>query len=155
MSSKPLASVLAALILFCASDRAYAQADTFRFQFPTPTSLFDPCNLDTVIFSGGFTLEVTRTSTTNGIQILSKLTSVGTGTGTVAAQRTYHMNDTQTFQANVRGFVDSFEVTNTESLKLIGPNQGDNFILQAVLHITATPAGVPSAVIDNLTTRCQ
>lgn len=145
------------LVLTLFPTRAFAQPPdvTMTQNFPMPPFLTDPCNGDVIAFTGGHTLQLTRTSTSNGFKLLSKLTSVGLGTAAVS-QNQYHMNDTNNFEVNVNGSViGQLETTQSVNLKVIGPGRTDDFFTGFLLHLTIDGAGVPSAVVDNPTLRCQ
>ena len=150
------ACLFAAVVLTLFSTPAFAQPAevTVTQEFVMTPTVINPCNGDVIIVTGGHTVQLTRTSTSNGFKLLSHLTSIGTGTALVN-QHQYHLGESNLFEVNASGVVGQFEETQIVSEKMIGPGPTEDFFMEFLLHLTVNAAGVPSAFVGNPTFRCH
>jgi hypothetical protein len=137
---------------------AAAQTVVLHEDIPIPPLIVNPCNGDVIAFTGGHTLEVAKSETPNGIDVLAKLTSTAFGVATVTTTplttHDYHMNDTNLFEVNI-GTSGASELTLNADIKVIGPSTVANFHTGLLVHLTLNANGTASAVVENPTYRCQ
>ena|SRR5437016_7197176 len=111
----------------------------------------NPCNnFEAITFTGGHDIEINRFSTNGGFHFFVKTTTGGKGVGT--SGDSYTVNETEEFGFNVTG---AFESTNGNDKHVISQSRTQDFRFHMNLHITVNANGIPTANVDNVSTRCQ
>ena len=133
--------------------RIAANGATVTFTEPFPPEVLDACNGALVTMTGGHSITVSfdRISDNTG-HILFKTATAGQGTDLLL--RRYQVSDTYESE-------EYFNLSNAQDVAtvefdthVIGPDQGDNFMVHSLVHITIAN-GVPTAINTDFRPRCQ
>ena len=151
------AALFALLFTAFAATTARAQASTMTTSenIPFTSSAFNPCNSDSVTFSG--TLHVTNTLTTDadgGTHLKTHLNYQDvTGTG-VPSGVTYNV---RTVRNEVTNDNDGpqYETTVISTTRLIAHGPALDFYLRTVIHITVNANGETTSTVQEVSFECR
>jgi hypothetical protein len=116
-----------------------------------PPTLVNPCNnYELVLVTGSIAVDVLRSTQTNGFKVVFKTTSAGTGVG--ATGNRYAFSDTQNTTFSTTAAIDA---TITHNNHIVTQLPQNNFFIQALIHSTINPFGVPTVVVDSFSSGCQ
>ena len=122
-----------------------------------PVDLFVsiPCAGENVTLTGN--LHILTHLTTNGNSFVSKSHFQPQGVSGVGDVSGDKYQATGVTQDIVRGsFANgSFTYTAVNNFRIIGQGTGNNYLVHQLYHITITPNGIVSAVVDNTSIDCQ
>jgi hypothetical protein len=139
---------MAALLLIAVN--AMAEIVT-NVDIPLSGAVFNPCNGETVTFSGidHFTASVTLDGS-GGFHTTAHDNIHVTATGSLG--NSYEGNQEDSFEFNGRvGIEQTFGLTFSE----IGKGSAPNFEVHMLLHITVNPNGTVTVFVDNFTSNCR
>jgi hypothetical protein len=151
------AALFAVLFTSFAGNEAFAQATTTTTNenIPFTNSLLNPCNGDTVTFSGTLHIVNTLTTDAGGGTHLKTHTNYQDVTGAgVPSGITYRVgtvsneiiNDSDGPQSNV---------TSISTVKLIAPGPALNAFLRIVMHITINADGQTTSTVQEVSAECR
>ncbi|WP_276504654.1 hypothetical protein [Terrimonas pollutisoli] len=122
---------------------------------PVELFVFIPCAGETVTLTGN--LHILTHLTTNGNNFVSKSHFQPQGISGVGDVSGDKYQATGVTQDLVRGsFVNgSFTYTAVNNFRIIGQGTGNNYLVHQLYHITITPNGIVSTVVDNTSIDCQ
>lgn len=122
-----------------------------------PVDLFVsiPCAGENVTLTGN--LHILTHLTTNGNSFVSKSHFQPQGVSGVGDVSGDKYQATGVTQDIIRGsFANgSFTYTAVNNFRIIGQGTGNNYLVHQLYHITITPNGIVSAVVDNTSIDCQ
>lgn len=126
-------------------------AEITNMDIPVSGTVFNPCNGETVTFSGvdHFTASVTL-DRAGGFHISYHDNIHVTATGDQG--NTYVGNQEDNFQINGRV---GYEETETLVFSEISKGSAPNFEVHAIFHITVHPDGTVTAFVDHFTAICR
>jgi len=139
---------MVALLLTAVKTMAVVTTNIF---IPINGTVFNPCNGETVTFSGvdHFTASVTFDGA-GGFHIATHDNIHVTATGSLG--NSYEGNQEDTNEANGRfGFEQTFVLTFSE----IGTGSAPNFEQHVLQHITVNANGTLTVFVDNFTSNCR
>lgn len=147
------AIVVAVAVLALLPFRAFA-AILFKGNVPISGATFNPCNGDSVSFTGQAHEVVRETIDGNGgAHVAGKMIVHITGIGSASGDA-YVGNGEVSFNQNLNS---SLTLTRTEpvSSELIAQGSAPNFLFKALAHITVNPDGTVTSFFDSFTPACR
>jgi hypothetical protein len=151
------AALFALLFTVGAGREAFAQATTTTTNETVPftSTLFNPCNGDTVTFSGN--MHVTNTMTTDADGGTHLRTHINyqdvTGTG-VPSGITYKVR-TVTNEVSNDNDGPQYEATVISTVKLIAHGPALDFYLRTVMHVTVNANGQTTSNVQETSIECR
>src|SRR5262249_39025167 len=115
------------------------------------TGVFNPCNGETLTFSGVAHLNSSVTLSGNGGFHLAQHDNIHV-TATGDQGNTYVGNEEDSFEFNATVGV---EQTATDIFTEISQGPAPNFVIKAVFHITVHPDGTVTAFVNDFTAQCK
>jgi hypothetical protein len=142
-----LASFLS--VLGFASSRAHAEATTMHI--PATGADCNPCVPPGSYVSGHFQMTIRFTLTTTGMHIGTVTNSCGAKVITPIGE--FVSNDTSESETNIN-FGAALEWTEHQTYKYTSPGRGENYRMDALLHMTVNANGEVTAEVEKLVIDC-
>ena len=122
-----------------------------QLRIPVNGAVFNPCNGETVTFSGIEHFIASETSNGGGGFHLAERDNIHvTATGSLG--NSYEGNEEDSFELNGRFGV---EQTIPQTFSEISNGSAPNFEVHSLFHITVNPNGTVTAFVDNFTASCR
>lgn len=143
----PLAAIVCALVLVLPA----MAANIINENMPVSGQVFNPCNGETVTFSGVDHFIVLLTLDNHGgfHAMVHDNISV-TATGDLGNTYVGNQENNDSFNGKV-----GVEETSTFTFSEISKGSAPNFVVQALFHITINPDGTVTAFVDNFSATCR
>ena len=150
----PLPLVLAVVAISAVNVKnVLAEQEVHEIHTPFATTLVNPCNgIDVVAISGTLTTMIQETvsesgNTHSGIHVISK----GNGLGQLS-EVNYTYSEEFYSGLNASGTSTMTQIMNH---RLTSAGSTDNFYMSLRYHLTLTPNGVPTAMVDRFEAGCR
>lgn len=146
---------LFSILSFAPETKSAAVPFNDQQSFDISTTLFNPCTGELIDFEGQGHISVHGVMNNNKFSFHSHFNTQGIhGVGQTSGL-TYTGNEADNYSVNGSLTNPTLVITETQSFKMITAGGGNNFVVKALFHVTVTPNGDVTTLVDNFSIECQ